>query len=83
MRFAVLSDIHGNVHALDAVLEEVEREDVHAVWCLGDVVGYGADPNDCCKLARQHADVCLAGNHDLAVTGDLDLGEFSTGAQTA
>ena len=53
------------------------------IWCLGDVVGYGADPNDCCRLAREHADVCLAGNHDLAVTGDLDLGEFSTGAALA
>jgi diadenosine tetraphosphatase ApaH/serine/threonine PP2A family protein phosphatase len=53
------------------------------IWCLGDVVGYGADPNDCCRLARAQATVCLAGNHDLAVTGDLDLGEFSTGAALA
>jgi predicted phosphodiesterase len=83
MRIAVLSDIHGNVHALEAVLEEIEREDVHAVWCLGDVVGYGADPNDCCERIREQADVVLCGNHDMAVTGELSLEEFSRGAAIA
>ncbi|HMJ33569.1 MAG TPA: metallophosphoesterase family protein [Baekduia sp.] len=83
MRIAVLSDIHGNLHALDAVLADVEREDVHEVWCLGDVVGYGADPNDCCARVREQADVVLAGNHDMAVTGELSLEEFSRGAAIA
>jgi diadenosine tetraphosphatase ApaH/serine/threonine PP2A family protein phosphatase len=83
MQVAIVSDIHGNRHAFEAVLADVERSPAQEIWCLGDVVGYGADPNDCCKLARAHADVCLAGNHDLAVTGDLDLGEFSTGAALA
>ena len=83
MQVAIISDIHGNRHAFEAVLADVERSPAQEIWCLGDVVGYGADPNDCCKLARAHADVCLAGNHDLAVTGDLDLGEFSTGAALA
>src|SRR3954454_15735436 len=83
MRIAVLSDIHGNIHALDAVLSDVEREDVHEVWCLGDVVGYGADPNDCCARVREQADVVLSGNHDLAVTGELSLEEFSRGAAIA
>jgi diadenosine tetraphosphatase ApaH/serine/threonine PP2A family protein phosphatase len=83
MRIAVLSDIHGNIHALDAVLSDVEREDVHEVWCLGDVVGYGADPNDCCARVREQADVVLAGNHDMAVTGELSLEEFSRGAAIA
>jgi diadenosine tetraphosphatase ApaH/serine/threonine PP2A family protein phosphatase len=83
MQVAIVSDIHGNRHAFEAVLADVESSPARQIWCLGDVVGYGADPNDCCKLARQHADVCLAGNHDLAVTGDLDLGEFSTGAALA
>jgi predicted phosphodiesterase len=83
MRIAVLSDIHGNLHALDAVLADVEREDVHEIWCLGDVVGYGADPNDCCARIREQADVVLAGNHDMAVTGDLSLEEFSRGAAIA
>jgi diadenosine tetraphosphatase ApaH/serine/threonine PP2A family protein phosphatase len=83
MQVAILSDIHGNRHAFEAVLGDVEHSPASEIWCLGDVVGYGADPNDCCRLARAHAAVCLAGNHDLAVTGDLDLGEFSTGAALA
>jgi predicted phosphodiesterase len=83
MRIAVLSDIHGNLHALDAVLADVEREDVHEVWCLGDIVGYGADPNDCCARVRDQADVVLSGNHDMAVTGELSLEEFSRGAAIA
>ena len=83
MQVAIVSDIHANRHAFEAVLADVQGGPAEAIWCLGDIVGYGADPNDCCRLARQHADVCLAGNHDLAVTGDLDLGEFSTGAALA
>src|SRR4051794_37941339 len=83
MQVAIISDIHGNRHAFEAVLADVERSPASEIWCLGDVVGYGADPNDCCRLARAHAAGCLAGNHDLAVTGDLDLGEFSTGAALA
>jgi diadenosine tetraphosphatase ApaH/serine/threonine PP2A family protein phosphatase len=83
MQVAIFSDIHGNRHAFEAILADVARSGAQELWCLGDVVGYGADPNDCCRLAREHADLCLAGNHDLAVTGDLDLGEFSTGAALA
>ena len=83
MQVAIISDIHGNRHAFEAVLADVRGSSATEIWCLGDVVGYGADPNDCCRLARAHATVCLAGNHDLAVTGDLDLGEFSTGAALA
>ena len=83
MQVAIISDIHGNRHAFEAVLADVGRTSAAAIWCLGDVVGYGADPNDCCRLARANTALCLAGNHDLAVTGDLDLGEFSTGAALA
>lgn len=83
MRVAVLSDIHGNRHALEAVLDDVARADVTDLWCLGDVVGYGADPNDCVALVEDHAALCLAGNHDLAVTGELSLDEFSRGAALA
>lgn len=83
MQVAIVSDIHGNRHAFEAVLADVERSSAQELWCLGDVVGYGADPNDCCALVREHAAVCLAGNHDLAVTGDLSLDEFSTGAALA
>jgi predicted phosphodiesterase len=77
MRVAVLSDIHGNRHAFEAVLAAVSGEAVEAIWCLGDIVGYGADPNACLDLARRHTDACLAGNHDLAVRGELPIAEFS------
>src|SRR3712207_4506817 len=83
MPVAVLSDIHGNRHAFEAVLEDVRARNISELWCLGDIVGYGADPVACVALAREHADVCLAGNHDLAVTGELSLDEFSRGAALA
>ena len=83
MKVAVLSDIHANRHAFEAVLESVRETDSSEIWCLGDIVGYGAEPDACVELAREHAAVCLAGNHDLAVTGELDLEEFSTGARIA
>jgi diadenosine tetraphosphatase ApaH/serine/threonine PP2A family protein phosphatase len=83
MRIAVLSDIHGNRHAFEAVLADVAGADVDAVWCLGDIVGYGAEPDACCALAAAHCDVCLGGNHDLAVRGDIAVNEFSPGAAIA
>ena len=83
MKVAIVSDIHGNRHAFEAVLDDVRSTGAKELWCLGDVVGYGADPDDCCALARRHAAVCLAGNHDLAVTGELPLDEFSRGAALA
>src|ERR1700755_1583864 len=83
MRVAVVSDIHANRHAFEAVLADVARVGADELWCLGDLVGYGADPNACVELARAHAAVCLAGNHDLAVTGALPLDEFSRGAELA
>jgi len=83
MLVAIVSDIHGNRHALEAVLADVASTDARELWCLGDVVGYGADPNDCCALVRENAAVCLAGNHDLAVTGTIPLDEFSHGAALA
>jgi diadenosine tetraphosphatase ApaH/serine/threonine PP2A family protein phosphatase len=83
MQVAIVSDIHGNRHAFQAVLEDIAAGPAVEVWCLGDIVGYGADPNDCCALAREHCAVVLAGNHDLAVTGELALDEFSRGAGIA
>jgi predicted phosphodiesterase len=83
MRVAVVSDIHGNRHALEAVLLEVQGARVQEIWCLGDLVGYGAEPDACVELVREHATICLAGNHDLAVTGELPLDEFSRGASLA
>ena len=83
MQVAVLSDIHANRHALEAVLADVAATAAREIWCLGDVVGYGADPNDCVDLVRAAATVCLAGNHDLGVTGEIPLDEFSPGAAMA
>src|SRR2546423_12072341 len=76
MRVAVVSDIHSNLHALEAVLEAIDREAPDELWCLGDLVGYGPRPNECCATIGERADVCLEGNHDLAVGGTIDLEEF-------
>jgi predicted phosphodiesterase len=83
VKVAVVSDIHGNRQAFEAVLEAVEASDAEELWCLGDLVGYGADPDACVELARRHAAICLAGNHDLGVRGDLPLEQFSRGAALA
>jgi predicted phosphodiesterase len=83
VRIAIVSDIHGNRQAFDAVLDAIEASDCEEMWCLGDLVGYGADPDACVELAARHAAVCLAGNHDLGVRGDLPLEQFSRGAALA
>ncbi|HEV7770891.1 MAG TPA: metallophosphoesterase family protein [Solirubrobacterales bacterium] len=83
MRVAVLSDIHSNRQALEAVLAAIDATDVEEIWCLGDVVGYGADPDACTALVRERAAVCLAGNHDLAVLGSIDISTFSETAAAA
>ena len=83
MKVAVISDIHANKQAFEAALEDISASEAAEVWCLGDLVGYGADPDACVELARTHAAVCLAGNHDLAVTGEVPLDEFSRGASVA
>jgi predicted phosphodiesterase len=83
MRVAVISDVHGNLHALESVLEALDADPVDALWCLGDVVGYGPKPNECCDLVRERAAVSLCGNHDLAVRGTIDLDEFSGDAAVA
>ena len=80
MPILVLSDIHANVTAFEAVLEDAG--DVDAVWCLGDLVGYGPDHNECVSLARSLPNlVCIMGNHDAAVTGHIPLDAFNLEAQ--
>ncbi len=83
MKVAVISDIHGNRHAFEAVLDAIADSDASELWCLGDLVGYGAEPDACVELARTHAAVCLAGNHDLAVIGEIPMDDFSRGASLA
>jgi len=65
--YAVISDIHGNLEALEAVLEDVP-DGVEEIYCLGDVIGYGASPNECCESVRSYEMPVISGNHDLAVT---------------
>jgi diadenosine tetraphosphatase ApaH/serine/threonine PP2A family protein phosphatase len=83
MRVAVVSDIHGNLRALEAVLEEIDREAPDEIWCLGDLVGYGPKPNECCRVVREHATLCLCGNHDLGVLGTIELADFAGDAGIA
>jgi predicted phosphodiesterase len=83
MRIAVVSDIHGNRHAFEEVLQAIDASRCEEIWCLGDLVGYGAEPDACVALAREHASICLCGNHDLGVLGKLPLEQFSRGAALA
>jgi diadenosine tetraphosphatase ApaH/serine/threonine PP2A family protein phosphatase len=83
LRAAVLSDVHSNQPALEAVLAAIAAAGVEETWCLGDVVGYGAQPDACADLVEQHCEVCLVGNHDLATLGGLDISSFSETAAVA
>ena len=71
MRLAVMSDVHANLEALEAVLADIETRHVDAVCCLGDVVGYGADPIPCLELINQTCDIKLLGNHEYTALGRL------------
>ena len=79
----MVSDIHGNLHALEAVLADIVRMEPDEVWCLGDVVGYGPRPNECCELVRTRTAISLCGNHDLVVIDELDASDFSGDAAVA
>jgi predicted phosphodiesterase len=83
MRVAVVSDIHSNLAALEAVFAAIDADSPDELWCLGDLVGYGPRPNECCAAIAARADVCLAGNHDLAIRGEIDLEEFHGDAALA
>ena len=84
MRYAILADIHSNLAAFQAVLEDLKkRGGAEEIWCLGDVVGYGPDPHECIQLLRQHRHLCVAGNHDLAAIGNMDTSYFNPEAAAA
>ncbi|MCZ6636277.1 MAG: metallophosphoesterase family protein [bacterium] len=83
MRLAVFSDIHGNLEALQAVLEQIDQLGVDRLLCLGDVVGYGADPNACSEQVFEVAEVVLIGNHDRAALGLEDTEFFNPIALSA
>lgn len=81
MRYAIFTDIHANLEALQAVLAKIDElakeEPIDKLWFLGDLVGYGPNPNECIEALRARTDVILAGNHDWAAIGKLDLDDFS------
>ncbi len=82
MRVLIISDIHANLAAFEAVLADAKGE-WDAIWFLGDLVGYGPDPNECVALLREHDPISLSGNHDWAVLGKLDINKFNREAQIA
>jgi len=81
MRHAFIADIHGNYDALEAVLAEIDRSEPDAVYCLGDIVGYGAEPLRCVDAIRERAIPCVVGNHDLAVADALTTDYFNAAAK--
>jgi len=84
MRYAIIADIHANLAAFTAVLDDIERRGgVEEVWCLGDIVGYGPDPHQCIELLCQYKRVCVVGNHDWAAIGKIDTSDFNPDAAAA
>ena len=83
MRYGVFGDIHGNLHALQAVLQAYEAERIDTYLCTGDLVGYGAFPKECIDLVREKCAKVVAGNHDFAVCGRLTLEFFNSYAKSA
>ncbi|UCC77870.1 MAG: metallophosphoesterase family protein [Anaerolineales bacterium] len=81
MRYLVLSDIHSNLAAFEAVLADAGTFD--EIWCLGDVIGYGPQPNECVERLRDLPHICVAGNHDWAAVSKLDISAFNPDAQRA
>ena len=85
VRVAVISDVHANLYALEAVLAEIDRKPPEQIWCLGDTVGYGPRPNECCAQVQARCDLVLAGNHDLIALGSakVDVEDFNPEAGAA
>lgn len=82
MQVLVISDIHANYTAFQAVIDNSGKE-WKKIWCLGDIIGYGPDPNECVELLRQYPHITLVGNHDHAALGKIDITAFNKDAKTA
>ena len=78
-----ISDVHGNLEALQAVFREIDARRPERVICLGDIVGYGASPNECLDLVRDRCDIVLLGNHDAAASGGPEAARFNIYARVA
>lgn len=83
MRYAIISDIHANIEALSAVLSKIEQEGADRIICLGDLVGYYADPNECVRMIRERQIPCVTGNHDRVATGQKEPLQFGQAAKQA
>ena len=83
MRVLVLSDIHANLTALETVLEDAAQSGYDTVWCLGDTVGYGPEPNECVATVRRLSLLTVVGNHDWAAVGRMDIDDFNPEARRA
>lgn len=83
MRYAIISDIHSNLEALQVTVDELKRRKISKVICLGDIVGYGANPNECCNIARELSECTVMGNHDAGSTGAANLSYFNSEAREA
>ncbi len=83
MTIAIISDIHGNLEALNKAFSFLEKEGIDEVFCLGDVVGYGPNPNECVELIRERCEHVVLGNHDAAVLGITDISKFNVNAKNA
>lgn len=83
MKLAILSDIHANYEALEAVLADIDRAGIRTIFCLGDIVGYGASPNECCARIADVAEARVLGNHDEACLGRGHIEHFNTVARMA
>ncbi|HEY0754609.1 MAG TPA: metallophosphoesterase family protein [Ktedonobacteraceae bacterium] len=85
MRYAIFTDIHANLEALEVVLAKIDElskeQPIDQIWFLGDLVGYGPNPNECIEKLLERTDVIIAGNHDWAAVGKLDLDDFSAAAR--
>ena len=83
MRFAVISDVHANLEALEAVLKDIRKRRVEGILFLGDAVGYGPNPNECLQMLSDNCRILLAGNHDRAAAGLTDIEYFNEYAKKA
>lgn len=83
MRYAIISDIHSNLEALETCLKIIDAEGVDVIACLGDIIGYGASPNECVELVRERAHHAVIGNHDAAVVGTTATEYFNPDARSA
>jgi diadenosine tetraphosphatase ApaH/serine/threonine PP2A family protein phosphatase len=85
MRYAIFTDIHANLEALEAVLAKIDelalQDPIDQIWFLGDLIGYGPNPNECIEKLRERTDVIIAGNHDWAAVGKIDIEDFSEAAR--